>query len=417
MKINNPNKIKILLLVSGSIAAVKIPLLVSQLIKENYEVKCVLTKNTERLIQPLSVSILSRNNCYLEEDQWNYKQTSPLHINLINWADVLIMAPLTATTLSKWVYGNAEGLVASILIANNKPIIVAPAMNTNMWLNKNVQKNYETLKTFKNILPIHPNQGLLACDQFGIGKLPSNDLIILALNFVLSQNGNYHFNDLNNKRFLITGGATCEEIDPARKITNNSSGMMSLLLAQVAQFRGADVKYIHGNLNLKNNLLEGINSLNITSGNELYEALTREVSNYDYLLMNAAVTDISFSDKTSSKISKNNLNNYLSTHMELVPDILQEISKLKGSNQVFLGFCAFTGNIDDLGPIITKKFKIKNCDFIFANPIDLEGQGFGIHSENEGWLFSKKGIESHIKKTSKMNLANKLINQIISINK
>ena len=103
MKINNTKKIKLLLLVSGSIASVRIPLLISQLIKEDYEVKCVLTQNAQRLIQPLSISILSRNNCYLDEDQWHQNQTSPLHINLSNWADVIIMAPLTATTLSKWV--------------------------------------------------------------------------------------------------------------------------------------------------------------------------------------------------------------------------------------------------------------------------------------------------------------------------
>ena len=135
-------KVKVLILISGSIAAVRIPLLVSELVKKNFEVKCVISKNAEKIIQPISLSTLSRNVCILDDDQWSHHQSKPLHIDLCDWADVIIMAPLTATTLSKWVTGNADGLLSSILIANNKPTIVAPAMNTRMWLNEAVQKNY-----------------------------------------------------------------------------------------------------------------------------------------------------------------------------------------------------------------------------------------------------------------------------------
>ena len=144
-------KIKIVILITGSIAAVRIPLLVSQLVKENFEIKCVLSKNAEKLIKPLSLSILSRNSCVLENDQWSNFQSKPLHIDLCNWADILITAPLTATTLSKWVTGNADGLIPSILIANTKPVIIAPAMNTKMWLNQAVQKNYSILSNLSNL--------------------------------------------------------------------------------------------------------------------------------------------------------------------------------------------------------------------------------------------------------------------------
>ena len=196
-KTNKNRNLRILLLISGSIAAVRIPLLVSKLVKEDYIVKCVVTNNAEKIIQPLSLSILSRNKCIVDADQWNYKRSKPLHIDLCEWADILVIAPLTATTLSKWVCGNAEGLVSSILIANKKPVIVAPAMNKNMWLNQAVVSNYKKLKTFKNTLSIEPLKGLLACDQFGIGKIPTNDLILLAIKFVFSQKQNY-FNDLSN---------------------------------------------------------------------------------------------------------------------------------------------------------------------------------------------------------------------------
>ena len=415
-KSNKKRKVKILLLISGSIAAVRIPLLVSKLVKEDYIVKCVITKNAEKIIQPLSISILSRNKCITDDDQWNYKKSKPLHITLCEWADILLVAPLTATTLSKWVYGNAEGLVSSILIANTKPIIVAPAMNKNMWLNPAVKSNYKKLKTFKNTLSIDPLKGLLACDQFGIGKIPTNDLISLAIKFIFSQE-RVDFNDLRNKSFLVTGGATTEKIDSARLITNNSSGEMSLLLAQVARFRGAKVTYVHGPLKLNQEITDGIESYEVQNGSELNNFIQKEVHNYDYFLMNAAVADLKIKTNITHKVPKNKLKDHLANNLELVPDILKEVSSLKRKNQLFIGFCAFTGNLENLREIIKQKFEIKGCDLIFANPIDIVGQGFGEGSENEGWLFDKKGLECYIEKSSKLDLANKLINRIISIDK
>ena len=395
MKISN-KKTKILLLICGSIAAVRIPLLVSLLNKENFEVKCVLTKNTENIIQPLSLAILSRNNCFLDEDQWDKDQSSPLHINLTNWADIVLVAPLTASSLSKWVLGNAEGLVSSILIANQKPVIVAPAMNTHMWLNPAVQRNYKVLKSYSNVLIIQPEEGLLACDQFGIGKMSSNDLILLALNFVLSQNNNQKFDDLKDTSFLITGGATSEKIDPARHITNKSSGTMGLVFAQAARFRGARVTYIHGPLQINSNLIEGINSFEVETGKDLEVAIKKELNDCDYFIMNAAVTDMKLSEKRKQKIPKKDLKNFFLDNFEIVPDILKEINQLKKNNQIFMGFCAFTGDLEKLRVTVKDKFEKKGCDLIFANPIDIEGQGFGENAKNEGWLFDKKGKEVFI---------------------
>ena len=417
MKTNKKNKIKILLLISGSIAAVRIPLLVSKLFKENYEIKCVMTKNAEKLLQSLSLSILSRNDCILDDEQWNSNQKNPLHIKLSEWADILIIAPLTATTLSKWVTGNAEGLVSSILIANKKPIIVAPAMNTDMWLNSAVQRNYDLLKSYQNVLVLRPSDGLLACDKYGIGKLPSNDLILLALEFVLTQNDKSRFNDLSNKSFLITGGSTVENIDPARSITNNSSGMMGILFAQAANFRGAKVNFIHGPLKFNLDINQGIKSYEIKTGKDLKEALRDQIKDCDYLIMNAAVTDIKLSTTITSKLPKHKLTEHFLDNIQLVPDILKDITNLKKDHQIFLGFCAFTGGFENLRNIVQDKFQIKGCDLIFANPIDIEGQGFGIDSKNEGWLFDKDGMEHYLEKTSKLDLANQLINKIISINK
>ncbi len=418
MKTNNTDtKIKVLLLITGSIAAVRIPLLVSQLSKENYEIRCVLSKNAEKLIKPLSLSVLSRNRCILENDQWSNIQSNPLHIELCNWADILIIAPLTATTLSKWITGNADGLIPSILMANIKPIIVAPAMNTQMWLNKAVKKNYEDLQNYENVLALHPSEGLLACDAVGIGKIPPNDLIQLAVEFIISHNKNAYRKDLLNKEILITGGCTSEKIDSARHITNKSSGAMGLLLSQVARFRGAQVKYVHGPLKIDKDLTDGIKRYEIESSIDLIKAIRTEVPNCDYFFMNAAVSDFKLNPDNSDKIPKNKIHDHLNKNFELVPDILKTISESKKDNQVFVGFCAFTGSIEEARIKIKEKIFQKGCDYLFANPIDLPGQGFGFSAQNEGWLFDTNNMEHHIKKTSKIDLANKLITKIISVKK
>ena len=416
MKINTKaSKIKILLLITGSIAAVRIPLLVSQLVKENYEIRCVLSKNAENLVKPLSLSILSRNPCILENDQWSNYQSSPLHIDLCNWADIVLAAPLTATTLSKWVTGNADGLIPSILIANIKPTIVAPAMNTKMWQNQAVQRNFEVLVNYNNVLSLLPTEGLLACDEIGIGKIPPNDLIQLAIEFILSLNQESYCKDLLNKEFLITGGCTSERIDSARQITNKSSGAMGCLLAQVARFRGAHVKFIHGPLQINKDITSGIETYEIETSAELIQLIRREISNCDYFIMNSAVSDFKISSDTSTKIPKNEIEEYINNNFELVPDILKNICQTKKKNQIFVGFSAFTGHIENSKKLIRNKMIHKGCDYLFANPIDIEGQGFGPLAKNEGWLFDRGNMEYYIEKTSKIDLANRLINQIISL--
>ncbi len=407
-------KVKVLVLITGSIAAVRIPLLVSQLVKDNYDIKCVVSENAEKLIQPISLSILSRNACILDKDQWSYLQSKPLHIGLCDWADILIMAPLTATTLSKWITGNADGLISSILIANNKPIIIAPAMNSKMWMNQAVKKNYQCLQDYPNVLLLKPSEGILACDELGVGKMAPNDLIHLALKFVLIQNKNPYCRDLLNKEFLITGGCTSEKIDAARNITNNSSGTMGLMLAQVARFRGAKVKYIHGPLKNELDITEGITNIEIENSNDLVMAIEKNIFKCDYFIMNAAVADFKFTGDTSKKIPKSKFEKVLNNNIEFVPDILKDICKKKKENQIFVGFCAFTGSIKNAREAIKEKIILKGCDLLFANPIDIEDQGFGPLAENEGWLFDNKNMENHIEKSSKIELANNLINQIIS---
>ena len=172
---------KILVIATGSIAAIKTPILISNLIKQGAEVRCVITPSASKLVSPLSLSTLSRHRCYQEEDQWYPIQARPLHIELAEWADFIVVAPLSASSLSRWVNGLSEGLAASILLASEKPVIAAAAMNTGMWANKAIQDNWDKLKSYKNIIALAPTEGLLACDRIGEGKMTSHHLIELAI--------------------------------------------------------------------------------------------------------------------------------------------------------------------------------------------------------------------------------------------
>ena len=183
------------------------------------------------------------------------------------------------------------------------------------------------------------------------------------------------------------------------------------------RFRGAKVKYIHGPLRNKLDITEGIKTYEIETSNDLSNAIKNEISECDYFIMNAAVADFKILGETSKKIPKSEIENFFNNNIELVPDILKGICKAKKENQIFVGFCAFTGSIKIARKTIKEKIMNKDCDLLFANPIDIEEQGFGPSAKNEGWLFDKRNMETHIEKTSKIELANNLINQIISTHK
>ena len=174
---------------------------------------------------------------------------------------------------------------------------------------------------------------------------------------------------------------------------------------------------IRDSLKIDKNLSDGIKRYEIETSVDLIKTLNNEISSCDYFFMNAAVSDFKITSDTSAKIPKNKINDYLNKNFELVPDILKTISESKKDNLVFVGFCAFTGSIKEAKIKIKEKILQKGCDYLFANPIDLEGQGFGFLAQNEGWLFDTKNMEHYIKKTSKIDLANKLITQIISLKK
>ena len=247
---------KILVAVTGSIAAVKAPILVSRLIKTGAEVKCVITQSATNLVSPLSLSTLSRSKCYQDKDQWADSQTKPLHIALAEWAELIIVAPLSATSLSKFTSGSADGLLASILLASQSQIVMAAAMNTSMWENQSVKKNWNYVKTIDQVITLEPSEGLLACDRVGDGKMVNLDIIEMASEsaFIFHAENKFLTKDLKDIRFLISSGPTVEALDAARQLTNRSSGKMGVLIAQAAKLRGAEVDLVHGPVSVQQDL-------------------------------------------------------------------------------------------------------------------------------------------------------------------
>ena len=408
---------RILIGLTGSIAVVKIPALISQLIQTGAEVKCVITSSASQLISPLSISTLSRNKCYQDEDQWDKNQTKPLHIFLAEWADIIIVAPLTSSTLGRWVNGIGEGLLASILLASEKQVIAVPAMNTSMWDNNYVQNNWEKLKDNPKVLCLDTTKGLLACDRVGEGKMAEPELIKLAIESCLIQLDKYTFlkKDFKEKKVLITAGPTIEDLDVARFISNKSSGKMGVYLAQAIKHRGGKVKLIHGPLKISKSLIEGIHTIPVRNALDMQLHIKNHQESSDIIIMAAAISD--FRKKGLPDSTKKNKKNFLKSiedFFELVPDLLTELSARKTNNQLIMGFAAITGSDEDLKQKGEEKRIQKNCDLLFANPINRSGQGFE-EEINGGVLVGPKKMAKSFKVTSKIALAHQLLDEIKAI--
>ncbi len=284
---------KILVAVTGSIAAVKTPILVSRLIKAGAEVRCVLTQSATNLVSPLSLSTLSRNKCYQDQDQWKVNQTKPLHIALAEWAELIIVAPTSATSLSKFACGNADGLLSSILLAAKSQIIFAAAMNTSMWSHQAVKTNWNHIKNINKVICLEPSEGLLACDRIGEGKMVNLDIIELAAEsaFIFQAQNKFLTQDLQNIRFLVTAGPTVEDLDVVRQLTNRSSGLMGVLIAQAAKLRGAEVDLVHGPISLTKDLVEGLNTYQVKTSTLIGEKINDLQSSAQFIVIAAAVSD------------------------------------------------------------------------------------------------------------------------------
>ena len=404
---------RILVAVTGSIAAVKAPILVSRLIKTGAEVKCVITQSAAKLISPLSLSTLSRNKCYQDKDQWEETQSKPLHIALAEWAELIVVAPMSATSLSKFTSGNADGLLASVLLASQSQIVIAPAMNTSMWESQSIKRNWEYVKTIDQVISLEPSEGLLACDRVGDGKMVNLDIIELASEsaFIFHKENKFLTKDFKNTRFLVSAGPTVEDLDAARQLTNRSSGRMGVLIAQAAKLRGADVDLVYGPIRVQESLLEGLSSFPVRSTSDMGEKMDNLQPTAEVIVMAAAVSDFKKSNPSGQKIPKDFFLKSLANDLEMTSDLIKNQTRKKSENQIFLGFAAETGSDNEIIEKGEKKRILKGCDLLMANPIDRVGQGFDKNF-NSGFLLGPNKMVKSFPFSTKLSISHQLLDEI-----
>ena len=398
---------RILLGVGGGIAAYKLCEVASTLAKAGAQVRAILTDRAEQFVTPLTLGTLCRHRAYGDEDFWypgailptDPQPQHPLHITLGDWAEVMLLAPLTANTLAKITYGLADNLLTNTVLASTCPVLAAPAMNTDMWQQRTVQNNWQALQQNDRYLGIAPDSGLLACDRVGMGRMAEPIVLLSFLESVLYTQGKQ---DLRQKRILVTAGATRESLDPVRFLSNPSTGRMGIALAEAARHRGAEVTLIHGVLPEVPSLSPGIQTIAVTTAVELQAALQQQFPHHDWLLMAAAVGDLQPRDRSLVKLPKADLPNPLP--LVPVPDVVGSITPLKQPHQKVIGFAAQTG---DIVPPAWEKLQRKGLDAIVANPIDQPDSGFGS-VYNQVTIINDRGQQQSIALGTKLAIAHQI---------
>jgi phosphopantothenoylcysteine decarboxylase/phosphopantothenate--cysteine ligase len=385
---------RVLIAVGGGIAAYKICEVVSTLFKIGVEVRVILTRSAQQFITPLTLATLSRHPAYTDEDFWQPTHSRPLHIDLGEWADLIVIAPLTANTLAKLAYGMADNLLTNTVLASTCPVLLAPAMNTDMWEQQAVQRNWQQILTDKRFHGISTASGLLACDRVGAGRMAEPLEIIAYVQSLLHTSGK---RDLLGKRVLISAGGTREHLDPVRFIGNPSTGKMGLALAQAALHRGASVTLVHTPASWEVPL--GVQAIPVVSAEEMQASMVQNLPNADVIVMSAAVADVKPREYSHEKLAKKSLPQALP--LEPVPDIVAELAQLKQPHQRLIGFAAQTGDI--VTPAL-EKLHSKNLDAIVANPIDEPNSGFGSDN-NQAIFLDKQGQKIEIPPCSKLQMA------------
>lgn len=396
--------LNVLVGVGGGIAAYKVCELVSSLYKAGAQVQAILTQAAQEFITPLTLTTLSRHSAYTDADFWQPLHPRPLHIALGEKADVLVIAPLTANTLAKLAQGLADDLLTNTVLASRCPILLAPAMNTEMWAQPSVQRNWQQLLQDERYHSVGPGAGLLACDRVGSGRMAEPDELLAAVQSLLHTQGQ---RDLAGKRILVSAGGTREHLDPVRFIGNPSTGKMGLALAQAALHRGAAVTLVHGPMDIappsENSPLR---TLPVVSAEQMHSAMLSEFAHADWVIMAAAVADVKPATYTDKKLPKQALP--ASLPLASVPDIIAELGQRKQPHQRLIGFAAQTGEI--VQPA-WEKLQRKHLDAIVANPIDLPGAGFGSDTNQAIWL-DARGQKREIPPCSKFELAHRVLDLV-----
>ena len=389
------NNKKILLIISGGIAAYKTLDLIRNLRSKNYEIKTILTKTAEEFVTPLSISSLSNNKVYLNKFDLN-EEIEMDHIALSRWADLILVAPATANIIENISNGSANDFINTVILASNKKIFLAPAMNVKMWEKDATQINVKKLKK-RNFSMIGPSEGLLACGEFGEGRMANvNEIEFTIDNFFIKK-------DINLSA-VVTAGPTREYIDPVRYISNESSGLQGYYIAKKMVECGIKTKLIMGPSQIK--IEDNINTVKITTAQEMLEAVKESLPT-DIAVCSAAVSDFR-TDKFEQKIKKNNKDLNLKLYQNM--DILSFISNHNNLRpKLVVGFAAETNNVIEYAK---KKLEQKHCDWIIANDVSDKNIGFNSKNNEISIIHKNQEIEK-ISKREKSEIATLLVQKIL----
>ena len=396
---NIDNK-KILLIICGGISAYKSLEIIRLLKKRGATVKTILTKSAKEFVTPLSVASLSQEKVY--DDLFSAENESEMdHISLSRWSDLILVAPATANTISKLSKGSSDDLASTVMLASDKDIFLAPAMNVRMWEHPSTKENLNKLKKY-NYKIIGPEIGDMACGEFGEGKMTEPNEIIRQIE-------SYFLNLNKNKKFkaLVTAGPTYEYIDPVRFITNKSSGKQGFELAKALSKKGFETTLISGPTNLKIN--NDINLIQVETADEMFKATQNNLPT-DVAIFSAAVADFKIKEKKREKIKKID---YVNLNLEENIDILNYVSNHNSLRpKLVIGFAAETHNIEENSK---KKLMEKNCDWIIANDVSNKSIGFDSDFNEVTILYKDKKIDDeklYMKKKSE--IADEIIDRVVS---
>jgi len=388
---------KIVLAVSAGISAYKAIELLRMIIKEGSEVWVAMSANAERFVTPLTFEVLSGNQVY--HKLFNSETSSDMeHIRIPEQAQLLLVAPATASTLGKMANGLADDALSSLYLAFKGPVMVAPAMNSNMWENLAVQENIEKLKA-RGVEFVDPEEGTLACGTTGRGRLANLDTILNKVKKHFAK-----LEDLQGLRILVTAGPTHEPLDPVRYLSNPSSGKMGYAIADMAKLRGAEVILISGPTHLEPP--PGVKLRSCKTAAEMNSLVQKDFPKCDVLVMSAAVGDFTAETLEKEKIKKSS-GDSLVLNLVSTKDILMEVSKVK-NKQFVVGFAAETQNLIQSA---LEKLKKKKLDLIVANDISAPGIGFQSDMNQVCLIDSHEKIEN-LPRMTKKEIANILLDKI-----
>jgi phosphopantothenoylcysteine decarboxylase/phosphopantothenate--cysteine ligase len=390
---------KIIIGISGGIAAYKIPLLVRLLKKKGAEVRVMMTPSALDFVTPVTLATLSENPVVTEFVK-NQTGTWNNHVEWGTWADLILIAPATANTLAKMAQGLSDNFLTAVYLSAKSPVFIAPAMDLDMYAHPATQKNIKTLKEYGNHI-IPATKGELASGLIGPGRMEEPEKIFDILNRFFTKG------PLKGKKILVTAGPTYEDIDPVRFIGNHSSGKMGIAIAEKAAEMGADVELILGPTTQQIST-PNIKIINVRSAQEMFEAVTQSFPNKDICIMSAAVADFTPQNKAQNKIKKEG--NTLELKLTKTKDILATLGKQKKDKQILVGFAMETENEIENAQ---QKLNKKNLDFIVLNSLKEKNAGFK-HDTNKVTIIHKNGILKKYPLKTKTEVAEDILNEILN---